>query len=57
MTTQTRPAAKRTRDLRFLEHLQTVCRFEDEMFGEIRMRAIAEGTSFNEQVQTGTEIR
>mgnify|MGYP000265306718 CR=1 FL=1 len=51
MTTQTRPVAKGTRDPRFPEHLQTVSRFEDETFGEIRMRTIAEGTSINEQVR------
>jgi hypothetical protein len=49
--TQTRPVAKGTRDPRFPEHLQTVCRFEDELFAEIRARAISERTSFNEQVR------
>lgn len=51
MNTQTRSVARGTRDPRFPDHLQTVCRFEDDLFEEIRQRAIRENTSFNEQVR------
>nr|WP_228868394.1 hypothetical protein [Roseibium aggregatum] len=54
MTTPTRPAAKGTLNPRYPVHLQIIRRFEDELFGEIRTGAIAEGMSFNEQIQPGT---
>lgn len=51
MRTQTRPVARGTRDPRFPDHLQTVIRLEDELFEEIRERAITQETSFCEQVR------
>lgn len=49
--TQKRPVAKGVKDPRFPEHTQIVVRVEDELFEEVRQRAILGGTSFSEQVR------
>ena len=46
-----RSIAKGSKDPRFPDHTQIVVRIEDETFAEIRALAVAQNTSFGEQVR------
>lgn len=49
--TQTRPVARGVVDPRYPERRQTIVSFAADDFEVIRQRAIAQGTSFSEQVR------